>query len=534
MPQQSVPFVGRDDLLDQLDLVLAQAGSGHGCVVLIYGEAGIGKTRLLDHVGGAHRDHGGRVLLGRATPEESTIAFAPIADALRAARRTQPPLWQVVKARADLLSMIVPELSAGTEAIMNRPVDHPVLFEALLDAVEESARGNNATLWILDDVHWADDATWHFISYAARRVADMNLVVAITYRDEEIGPASPRWTGLVRLKREPHVVTFPLERVSSEDARRLVEAIALTLASEIVTQIIARSAGTPLLIEELARLAESSGDLPAIPDIVRATVRERAGHLGPQDRELLDLAALSGLAVEARTLQSVRPGSSADALIEAGLLTRDGENYRFRHPLLWEAVDADVPLDRRRTLHQELAAALCTAGDHAAQRVAHHLQRAGQPDEALDVLQRAAQAADEAGDLGHAGTLYLAAFRLARGVQGLTPASHALQIKTIAHLYLTRRWTELDPLINDAWSRRDRMSDQERAWLAMPLAWHLFSRGRIADSWRLIHVGPRLSHSHTNRHSGWIDRGRTCECHINHAGSPHSGRCPAAPGGQRR
>jgi predicted ATPase len=320
VPQQTVPFVGRDELLDQFDLVLARAGAGGGSVVLIYGEAGIGKTRLCEQVCREHRDHGGRVLLGRAAPEESAIAFGPVADALRAARRTEPPLWEAVKARADLLSMIVPELATGTEAIKNRPADHPVLFEALLDAVEESARGEEATLWVLDDVHWADDATWHFIHYATRRVADMNLVLAITYRDEEIGPASPRWTGLVRLKREPHVLSLPLHRLDSDDARRLIEALVPILSADVVGQIIARSAGTPLLIEELARLAESSGEIPAVPDIVRATVRERAARLTTPERELLDLAALSGLAVEARTLQLLRPASSVEALIEAGLL----------------------------------------------------------------------------------------------------------------------------------------------------------------------------------------------------------------------
>jgi predicted ATPase len=186
--------------------------------VLIYGEAGIGKTRLCEQVAREHRDHGGRVLLGRAAPEESAIAFAPVADALRSARRTERQLWEAVQARSDLLSMIVPELSAGMEA-KNRPADHPVLFEALLDAVEESTRGDEATLWVLDDVHWVDDATWHFIHYAARRVADMNLVLAITYRDDEIGPASPRWTGLVRLKREPHVLSLPafLENAPASD-----------------------------------------------------------------------------------------------------------------------------------------------------------------------------------------------------------------------------------------------------------------------------------------------------------------------------
>jgi hypothetical protein len=88
--------------------------------------------------------------------------------------------------------------------------------------------------------------------------------------------------------------------------------------------------------------------------------------------------------------------------------------------------------------------------------------------------------------VGRAGSLYLVAFRLARSDHGLTPRSNALEIKAIGHLFLTRRWTELDPLIYDVWSRREQMPDDKRAWLVMPLAWHLFSRGRVGDSWRLM------------------------------------------------
>jgi hypothetical protein len=401
----------------------------------------------------------------------------PAAPSRRCGRRPRP---------ADLLCLIAPELSAWAEGGRSRPADHPVLFEALLDAVEESTRGEQATLWVLDDVHWADDATWDFVRYAARRVGDMSLVLAVTYRDEEIGPASPRWTGLVRLQREPHVQALPVRRLASADAGRLVGALAPTVPPEVVARIVERSAGTPLLIEELARLAGSSGDLPAVPDIVRATVRGRAAHLGPAGRELLDVAALVGLAVEARTLELLRPGSSAAELVEVGLLDTDGGDYRFRHPLLWEAALAEVPAGRRRALHQELAAALAADGGYPAERVAGHLQRAGQPEAALAALEQGADAADATGDVGRCAGLYLAAFRLARTQPALDHRSPALEHEAIRHLFRARRWTELDPLIRDAWSRRDRMSEEERAWLAMPLAWHLYSQGRVAESWELI------------------------------------------------
>ena len=224
----------------------------------------------------------------RAAPEESTIPFGPLADTLRGARRADPALWTAVGQRADLLSAMLPELGPGGTA------DLPVLFEALLDAVEESTPGERPTLWVLDDLHWADEATWQFIRYAARRVTDMSLLLVITYRDEEIDPASPRWTGLVRLKREAHVCTCPLTRLGPADAARLTETHAPTADPAVRARIVERSAGTPLLIEELARLSAGNGDLPEIPDVVRATARAQAAALRPEEHELLEVAAVGG------------------------------------------------------------------------------------------------------------------------------------------------------------------------------------------------------------------------------------------------
>jgi predicted ATPase len=92
--------------------------------------------------------------------------------------------------RAAVLRAITPEIGAAHTP--EGGADRPVVFEALLDTIEEATHGDQAMLWVLDDMHWADNATWHFVRYAARRVADMNLVLAVTCRDEEIGPANPR------------------------------------------------------------------------------------------------------------------------------------------------------------------------------------------------------------------------------------------------------------------------------------------------------------------------------------------------------
>src|SRR5712691_295893 len=209
------PLVGRDAELRQLGAVLARAGEGAGTVVLVCGEAGIGKTRVCAELSRVHRQRGGRVLLGRAVPEEASLPYAALADALRTARRAEPAVWEAARARAEVLWAVAPELASGAGG-SERPADQPVLFEALLDAVDEAA-GEAATLWVLDDIHRADDSTWEFVRYAARRVAGLELVLAVTYREEEIGPAHPWWPGLVRLKREPSVLSLSLPRLTSAD-----------------------------------------------------------------------------------------------------------------------------------------------------------------------------------------------------------------------------------------------------------------------------------------------------------------------------
>jgi DNA-binding CsgD family transcriptional regulator len=390
-----------------------------------------------------------------------------------------------------VLSAVVPELPGAAAGGDRRYADRPVLFETLLDAVDESARAGQAVLWVLDDVHWADDASWHFIGYAARRVAAMSLVLAVSYREEEIGPASPRWTSLVQMKRDLHVLTVPLGRLGAADAGRLVAALAPGLSPDLTGEVIERSAGTPLLIEALATMAASSGTLPGLPDVALATVRERAARLSPAGRDLLDVAAVAGLAVEEQLLASLRPQASAAELIAAGLLDRDGGKYRFGHPLLRDAAQAEIPAARRRQLHQELAAMLTAGGQAGAERVAGHLERAGQPQAALAALEQAAAQARQAGDIGRSATLSLAALRLARRHQELLPRSADLELAAIRGLFLTRRWSELDPILRDTWSRRDRLPPADQEFLAVALGWHLFVMGEVTESW--AHIQRQLS-----------------------------------------
>jgi DNA-binding CsgD family transcriptional regulator len=444
--------------------------------VVISGEAGIGKTRLCAEVRRWHRQRGGRVLLGRAAAQEASIPYAALADALRGARRAEPAVWEAARERAGILWPVAPELAPEASA-PGRSADRPVLFEALLDAVDEAA-GDGTALWVLDDLHWADDSTWEFVRYAARRVADLALVLAVTYREEEIGPAHPWWPGLVGLRREPSVLCLPLARLSAADGERIVRAVGPSLPDGTVAGIVERGAGTPLLVEELASLASRSGDLLHVPDIVQATVRERAGRLDPAGRALLEVAAVAGMEADAELLSSVLPKGRPGDLVSAGLLDREDEDrFRFRHPLLQEAAYQEVPAGRRRALHEQIAAVLSDDDRAPAERIAGHLEQAGRPGAALSEFETAAGLASRAGHVGRAATLHLGALQLARRHRSLTGRRAGLEEQAIEELFQDGRWSDLGPLVRDAWPRRAALPQAQRAHLAAAFSAHLFWTG---------------------------------------------------------
>src|SRR5262249_46652938 len=170
-----------------------------------------------------------------------------------AARRAEPAAWEAARARAGILWAVVPELASEMSG-PGRSADRPVLFEALLDAIDEAA-GDGTTLWVLDDIQWADNSTWEFVRYAPPRVADLALVLAVPYREEEIGPSHPWWPALVQLKREPAVLSLSLARLSTADGERIVRAVDPSLPQDTVRKIIERGAKTQLLVEKLPSVA---------------------------------------------------------------------------------------------------------------------------------------------------------------------------------------------------------------------------------------------------------------------------------------
>jgi DNA-binding CsgD family transcriptional regulator len=462
-PKPLAPLVGRARELAAARAAVGAARDGRGRVLLVHGEAGIGKTRLC-HELRVHLDGGTtQVINGRAGPGDADTHYSAVADSLRAARRSTPALWNAAGIRGTLAA-VVPEV-ARKGSVGSAVVGRPVVYESLLDVVEEAAV-DRATVWFLEDLHWADPATWGFVEYAARRVGDMALALVATVRDEDV-PADARIRMLAML-RDPDVIELALRRLGAADARTMMLAHVPDLPDPVVDRIARRSAGNPLLVEELLALRHQSS---AIPDIVTAAVRARTARLYGDDLAVLETAAALGPRFDVELLLAaspVDPARAREQMAGAGLLVAADDRtdvLTFWHPLVWEAVYNDVPLPRRRQLHAEIATALEAQHPQIQPEiVARHHELSGDPGAALDAL---LEARKEAGaNLGRAASLAHAARDLAFRHPTLRDRVDELARLAINDLFHAGQWAELEPLVAEQWPTRDTMAPEARAWLA--------------------------------------------------------------------
>jgi DNA-binding CsgD family transcriptional regulator len=459
-----MPLVGRTQQLDAaLDTIVA-AHDGRGRLLLVRGEAGIGKTRLCHEVRSRLDRRTTQLITGRTTPGDDGVWYSALADSLRGARRSTPPLWAAAGGRSETLAAVVPELARG--AVAGRLVDRPVVYETLLDVVEEAAV-DRATIWFLEDLHWADPATWGFVEYTARRADDMSLVLVITVRDQDVPSETRR--RLLDLMRDPHVLVLALARLGPDDVRAMIRERHPELPEVDVERIIRRSAGNPLLVEELMAL---SNDRPgAIPDIVRASARERTSRLDADAVAVLETAAVLGPRVDVDLLlktAAIDPARAREQMAGGGLLVAAEDRadvLAFWHPLVWEAVYNDIPLPRRRLLHATIATAL--SAPHLRLQpeiVARHYELGDDPHAALDTLLAARTAV--MGNVGRAAALARAALDLARRHPSLRDREDELAKLAIDDSFHAGQWTDLEPLVNDLWAARHTMPPVSRSWLA--------------------------------------------------------------------
>jgi DNA-binding CsgD family transcriptional regulator/tetratricopeptide (TPR) repeat protein len=433
----SPEFIGRRAELESLSDAVARGTGGDPLLILIGGEAGIGKSRLVAEVASRARHAGALVLEGGCISlgNGEGLPFAPIVEALRRlpaiiADGGAGPLHSIDELRSTEtsdLGRLLPELgstSVSDSGVFDRPDwVQARMFEGLLALFRALGR-RIPVLLIVEDLHWADGSTRDVLSFLARNARDGRLAIVGTYRTDELHRRHPLRGWSSEVERMPRVVRTDLTRFGRAELEALIEAIVgHRPAADLVAAIERRAEGNPFFVEEL--LASGAGEAAAkrLPPTLRDVLLTRVTALSDEAQRILGVAAVAGRTVEPALLAEVAgaPETEIEAplreALAAQLLTIDptsrSEAYRFRHALLAEAVYDDLLPTERRRLHAAYAAALdarpVPAGADGASHLAslaHHATLAHEPVRALRAWVRAAEAAAAAHAFGEAGAAY--------------------------------------------------------------------------------------------------------------------------------
>jgi predicted ATPase/class 3 adenylate cyclase len=411
------PLVGRDE---EIELILRrwhQAKEGDGRVVLLSGEPGIGKSRCTAAVYERLRDEPHLRLRYFCSPQRQDSVLFPFVEQLQRAAgfaHEDPP-----ETKLDKLEILLSH-SAGKvlEAValfadlLALPTDarHPPLtldpqrkrqltLAALIGQLEELAR-KRPVLIVFEDAHWIDPTSRELLDVTVERVAALPVLLIITFRPE----FQPPWIG------QAHVTALTLSRLDQREGANLVGRVAggKSLPGEIVAQIIERTDGVPLFIEELTKMVLESGllrerdgryflDRPlralAIPTSLQASLMARLDRLAPA-RQMAQIGAAIGRQFSHELVHAVSllPDNelkeALDRLVASGLIFRRGTppraEYIFKHALVQDAAYSTMLRPRRQELHLRIAQALEQRGDAEPEVLAHHYTEALHLERAVD------------------------------------------------------------------------------------------------------------------------------------------------------
>lgn len=400
MATEASPFVGRVEELDRLTRGLDAAFEGRPGIVLIGGEAGIGKTRLVRELSDRARERGARALSGGCVSlAEGTLPYLPVAEALRGLTTElgRSRLQSLLADRPELAALVpdVP-VRAAEPAGVTSASSRTRLFVELRALIGELAEETPLVL-VLEDLHWADGSTLDLIAYLSRAVETERLLVLGTHRTDEPDPGHPLGAWLAESGRTERVETLRLPPLTVQEiADHLAGLTGEAVAEDLVRRIHARSEGNPFFVEELA---EGNGE--RIPESLDALLLGRVRTLSDPALEILRIGAVAGrrfdhgLVAEVAAVPADRLEPALREAVERRLLVTEGDGYAFRHALLQEAVYRALLPGERQRLHRGFAEALGGRGGEDATLLAEEAyhRRAAQDPRALEALVRAGSAA---------------------------------------------------------------------------------------------------------------------------------------------
>ncbi|NKZ05007.1 AAA family ATPase, partial [Actinomadura latina] len=410
-PAEQPAFVGRVGELARLAEAARDAAAGHGCLVLVGGDAGMGKTALAERFGGGLAGQGWTCAWGRAPETGGAPAAWPWAELLRDLTAAAPPAAGLAGRLAPLLD----DAATGHAATGHAATGHGDTGHGDTDvstgrfrlhlAVADYLAGVADTaplLLVLDDLHWADEETLALLVRLAGRLRDRRVLLVATFRQTEV--AEGLAAALAALARhEP--VRIDLGGLSPDEVAVLVRGTCATRLDDAELSAIAeRTGGNPFFTRETARLLDAEG-LPAatrrVPAGVGDVLRRRIARLPEPARAVLRDAAVLGRDADLRVLAELAGDDetvidAVEAGLGSGLVTEPAPGrMRFAHALVRDTLYAGLSRARRTRLHGRVAAALerHTPGEVAA--IAHHyLESGADPDRAVRYARRAAEAAE--------------------------------------------------------------------------------------------------------------------------------------------
>jgi class 3 adenylate cyclase/tetratricopeptide (TPR) repeat protein len=423
------PLVGREEELELLMRRWRQAAAGEGRVVLVSGEPGIGKSRLIAELQERLQAESHTRLRYFCSPHHTDSAFHPVIAQLERAAglaRQDPPHIRLEKLASlldpgsdrDLSVQLLAELLSIPSADRYPPLNmtpqrqKEKTLEALMRQLEALAR-SVPVFMVYEDAHWIDPSSRELLDVTIERVAAMSVLLIVTFRPE----FQPPWVG------QAHVTTVTLNRLSRREGATLVGQVVgnQAIGDDLVAEIVERTDGVPLFVEEMTKAVLEAGGredrarvvsgaplpLPAVPPTLHASLMARLDRLGTAAKEIAQIGAVIGREFSYELLASVANRSDAevqaalDRLSEAGLVFRRGlpakANLLFKHALVRDAAYSSLLRGQRQQLHARIAASLENQFPEVAtmqpEVVAQHCVEAGSIEKATSYWLRAGQRA---------------------------------------------------------------------------------------------------------------------------------------------
>ncbi len=415
-------FVGRVEERGALQQRLEAAIRGQGSLVLVGGEPGIGKTRLVSELALHAVDRGLQVLSGRAYETEGMPPYLPFVEALQQHLRNRSPdeLRAELDGNAPYLARLLPDLHRLLPEIQETPALGPEaeryrLFDGVSDFLLKVAAAAPLLLF-LDDLHWADGATLLLLGHLARRLTEGSLLAVGTYRDAEVEAQHPLAALLAEMTRQRLGSNITLRPFAREEALELAGAVlGRAPAPHVADALFAATEGNAFFTEELVRHLEEQGrDLTDpdaavsdwnIPEGVRQVIGRRLARLSSEANRLLAYSSVLGRDLSVAKVAAITGGDEErvldllDEAVASHVLRAGTEGYAFAHSLIRDTLYQGLTPPRRRQLHRRVGEALEALYGHDPEpehlaELAHHFLRAapgGDIDKAINYATRAAE-----------------------------------------------------------------------------------------------------------------------------------------------